>query len=169
MSGSAAPSRSPWTAQAWRDALHYGEGCLDSGPVPCAMTEWKLEATKLEPASRKYLDGYDPAEARRLLAEAGFPRGFQLRRSFYWAGGSPRRGEAITISSPRAWKDRDRAPSSGRRSPGNYLPNTTALGKFEKMAMGPFGAGDTEVDKLPVRDVLLKFSTESRPVADASA
>src|SRR5438094_5646467 len=36
----------------WRDLLHYGEGCLDSGPVPCAMSDWKLEAARMENANR---------------------------------------------------------------------------------------------------------------------
>ena len=33
--------------KAWRTSLHFGEGCLDSGPVPCAMTEWKVTADKM--------------------------------------------------------------------------------------------------------------------------
>jgi ABC-type transport system substrate-binding protein len=75
--------------------LHFGEGCLDSGPVPCAMTEWKLDAATLDPARRKYLDGHDPAEAKRLLAEAGFPRGFTTP-VFHSPGFAPR-GAATSI------------------------------------------------------------------------
>jgi hypothetical protein len=29
--------------------------------VPCAMPAWKLDAATLDPARRKFLDGYDPA------------------------------------------------------------------------------------------------------------
>src|SRR5262249_12316516 len=36
--------------KAWNEAIHYGEGCIDSGPVPCAMKEWKLPAAQIEPA-----------------------------------------------------------------------------------------------------------------------
>src|SRR5438046_8798978 len=71
--------------KAWNDALLFGEGCVDAGPVPCALKEWKLDTAKLEPARAKYLVGYDPAEARRLLAEAGFTRGFTTPM-FHWPG-----------------------------------------------------------------------------------
>ena len=27
----------------WNDALLFGEGCIDTGPVPCAMKDWKLD------------------------------------------------------------------------------------------------------------------------------
>src|SRR2546425_5783346 len=50
--------------KAWNDALLFGEGCVDAGPIPCALKEWKLDAAKIEPARAKYLVGYDPAEAR---------------------------------------------------------------------------------------------------------
>src|SRR6267378_3521240 len=71
--------------KAWRESLHGGEGCLDSGPVPCAMPAFKLDANTLEPARRKYLDGHDPAEAKRLLAEAGFARGLTVPLA-HWPG-----------------------------------------------------------------------------------
>src|SRR5207245_11026104 len=41
--------------KAWRASLHFGEGCLDSGPVPCSMTEWKVTADKMDPARARYL------------------------------------------------------------------------------------------------------------------
>src|SRR3989442_3001351 len=28
--------------KAWNDAIHYGEACIEEGPVPCAMKDWKL-------------------------------------------------------------------------------------------------------------------------------
>ena len=40
---------------------------------------------------------------------------------------------------------------------------TTALGKFDKMAMGPFGAGETEVRYLPVRKLLQHLTAQSQP------
>src|SRR3989454_3625213 len=59
--------------KAWNDALHYGEACIEEGPGPCPMKDWKLPIAKMDPANAKYLAGYDPAEAQRLLAEAGYP------------------------------------------------------------------------------------------------
>src|SRR4030095_3090784 len=43
----------------WREALHYDEGCLDSGPIPCSMTDWKLTAERMDSAKARYLTGYD--------------------------------------------------------------------------------------------------------------
>src|SRR5207245_3666267 len=49
--------------KAWNEALLFNEGCIEPGPIPCAMKEWKLEAAKMDPAKAKYLTGYDPSEA----------------------------------------------------------------------------------------------------------
>ena len=129
--------------KAWNEALLFGEGCIDSGPVPCAMTEWKLDASKLDSAQRKYLVGYDPTEARRLLANAGFPRGFSTPL-FHWPGFPPPWRSYYELA----------ADMLGKVGVGVELKpeelakysTTTGLGKFEKMAMGPYGAGVTEVD-----------------------
>ena len=128
---------------AWRESLHYGEGCLDSGPVPCAMTEWKLDPAKLDPTPRKYLVGHDPAEARRLLAEAGFPRGLTTP-VFHWPGfAAPWRSYYdLTVDNlARIGITAELKPEEQ----GKYAA-TTSVGKYEKMAMGPYGAGSTEVD-----------------------
>ena len=128
---------------AWREALLSGEGCLDAGPVPCAMTEWKLPADKLPPAARKYLDGYDPVEAKRLLAEAGLGRGFTTP-IFHWLGYAPPWRSFYDLAA----ENLGRVGITAELKPEEYgkFSSTTALGKFEKMAMGPFGAADTEVD-----------------------
>ena len=47
--------------------------------------EWKLEAASLEPAKARYLVGYDPAEAKKLLAEAGYAKGFTMP-IYHWPG-----------------------------------------------------------------------------------
>jgi peptide/nickel transport system substrate-binding protein len=130
--------------KAWREALHFGEGCLDSGPVPCAMTEWKLDAGSLDPARRKYLDGYDPAEAKRLLAEAGFPRGFTTP-VFHSPGFAPPWRSYFDLTAESLGKVGIAAELRPEEL-GKYV-STTSLGKFEKMAMGPYGAGVTEVDE----------------------
>ncbi|OGK86553.1 MAG: hypothetical protein A2X52_17700 [Candidatus Rokubacteria bacterium GWC2_70_16] len=126
----------------WNDALLFGEGCVDSGPVPCAMTDWKLDASKMDPAKTKTLVGYDPAEAKRLLAQAGHPKGFTTPM-FHWPGYvSPWRSyyELAAEALGKIGITVELKPEEY----GKYI-STTYLGKFEKMAMGP-STPFTEVD-----------------------
>jgi peptide/nickel transport system substrate-binding protein len=129
--------------KSWNDALLYGEGCIDSGPVPCAMTEWKLDAAKLDATQRKYMIGYDPTEAKRLLADAGFPRGFTAPL-FHWPGFPPPWRSYYDLTADMLGKV-GVAVELKPEELAKYS-TTTGLGKFEKMAMGPYGAGVTEVD-----------------------
>jgi len=142
--------------KAWREALLNGEGCLDAGPVPCGMPEWKLPAEKMPADKRKYVDGYDPVEARRLLAEAGLGRGFTTPL-FHWPGYAPPWRSYYELAA----ENLGRVGISAELKPEEYgkFSTTTALGKFEKMAMGPFGAGETEVDTFLYENF---FSTSPR-------
>ena len=131
--------------KAWRESLHYGEGCLDSGPVPCAMASWKLDANTLEPTRRKYLDGHDPVEAKRLLAEAGFGRGLSVPLA-HWPGfAAPWRSyyELTVDNLAQVGINAELKPEDTAR-----YSTMTFLGKYDKMAMGPFGAGTTEIDEV---------------------
>ena len=126
----------------WNDALIFGEGCIESGPVPCAMKEWKLEASKIDPAKAKYLVGYDPAEAKRLLAEAGHPRGFTTPM-FHWPGYVVPWRSYYELAADNLGKIGINVELKPEEY-GKYI-STTYLGKFEKMAMGP-STPFTEVD-----------------------
>jgi peptide/nickel transport system substrate-binding protein len=126
----------------WNDALLYGEGCVDSGPVPCAMKEWKLDADKLDPAKAKYLVGYDPAAAKKLLAEAGHPQGFTTPVA-HWPGYIPPWRSYYELAVDNLGKIGITAELKPEEY-GKYI-STTYLGKFEQMAMGP-STPFTEVD-----------------------
>ena len=128
--------------KAWNDALIFGEGCVDTGPVPCAMKEWKLEASKLAPAQAKSLIGYDPGEAKQLLAQAGFPKGFTTP-VFHWPGYIPPWRSYYELAADNLGKIGISAELKPEEY-GKYI-STTYLGRFEKMAMGPV-TPFTEVD-----------------------
>jgi len=148
---------------AWNEALIYGEGCIDAGPVPCALTEWKLDAAKLEPAKAKALIGYDPAEAKRLLAEAGHARGLTVPM-FHWPGYVvPWRSyyELAAESFGKIGMTVELKPEEY----GKYS-STTMLGKFEKMAMGP-STPFTEVDDFLYGRFYPELPTNQSHVADA--
>ena len=119
--------------QAWLEALDFGEGCIDTGPVPCALTAWKLQAKDLEPAKAKALIGFDREEARRLLAEAGYPQGFTTPMYHHpgYLAPWPARYELAVDELSKVGIKVELKPQEY----GDYI-STTYLGKFEKLAMG---------------------------------
>ncbi len=149
--------------KAWNDALLFGEGCVDAGPVPCALKEWKLDTAKLEPARAKYLVGYDPVEARRLLAEAGFPRGFTTPM-FHWPGYVVPWRSYYELAAENLGKVGINVELKPEEY-GKYI-STTAVGKFEKMAMGP-STPFTEVDDFLFGRFYPELPTNQSHVTDA--
>jgi peptide/nickel transport system substrate-binding protein len=128
--------------KAWNDAINYGEGCIEEGPVSCAMKDWKLPVSSMEPAKAKYLNGYDPAEAKKLLAEAGYPNGFTTPM-YHWPGYAPPWRSYYDLAADNLSKIGITVEFKPEEY-GKYI-TTTYLGKFEKMAMGPQLPGN-EVD-----------------------
>jgi peptide/nickel transport system substrate-binding protein len=128
--------------KSWSDAILNGEGCIDAGPVPCALTDWKLPAAKMDPAKAKYLVGYDPGEAKRLLAEAGYPKGFTAPLH-HWPGYIPPFRTYYDLTADSLAKIGINVELKPEEY-GKYI-STTYLGKFEKMAMGPQAPGN-EID-----------------------
>src|SRR6266446_2081300 len=119
---------------AWLETLEFGEGCLITGPIPCALPEWKLDVKELDPIKAKYLAGFDREEARRLLAEAGFPKGFTTPMYHHpgYTTPWPSRFELAVDELSKVGIKIELKPQEY----GDYI-STTFLGKFEKLAMGP--------------------------------
>jgi peptide/nickel transport system substrate-binding protein len=118
---------------AWLEALDFGEGCTDNGPIPCALTEWQLEAKNMDPAKAKYLVGFDREEAKRLLADAGYPHGFTTPMYHYpgYLAPWPSRYELAVDELSKVGIKVELKPQEY----GDYI-STTYLGKFDKLAMG---------------------------------
>ncbi|MBI3636830.1 MAG: ABC transporter substrate-binding protein, partial [Candidatus Rokubacteria bacterium] len=149
--------------KAWNDALLFGEGCVDAGPVPCALTDWKLEASKMDAAKAKYVVGYDPAEAKRLLAEAGHPKGFTTQM-FHWPGYVVPWRSYYELAAESLGK----IGITVELKPEEYgkYSTTTMLGKYDKMAMGP-STPFTEVDDFLYARFFPELPTNQSHVTDA--
>jgi peptide/nickel transport system substrate-binding protein len=120
--------------QAWLEALDFGEGCLNTGPIPCALPEWRLDVKEMDPAQAKYLVGFDREEAKRLLSEAGYPKGFSTPLYHHpgYTTPWPSRYELAVDELSKVGIKVELKPQEY----GDYI-STTYLGKFDKLAMGP--------------------------------
>ena len=148
---------------AWNDALLFGEGCIDPGPIPCALKEWKLAASKIDAAKARYLIGYDPAEAKKLLVEAGHGKGLTVPM-FHWPGYVVPWRSYYELAADNLGKVGITVELKPEEY-GKYI-STTALGKYEKMAMGP-STPFTEVDDFLYGRFYPELPTNQSRVADA--
>ena len=149
--------------KAWNDALLFGEGCIDPGPIPCALKEWKLAASKIDAAKARYLIGYDPAEAKKLLVEAGHGKGLTVPM-FHWPGYVVPWRSYYELAADNLGKVGITVELKPEEY-GKYI-STTALGKYEKMAMGP-STPFTEVDDFLYGRFYPELPTNQSRVADA--
>src|SRR5262249_10618309 len=106
-------------------------------PTPAVargLAEWSLPMDQLGPGAKYYQ--YDPKEARRLLAEAGFPKGFHTQLTVT----NGFRGDLVDESQlvQRFLKDVGIEAELKIQEFGAYVA-TTAQGKFEGLVRGPFG------------------------------
>jgi peptide/nickel transport system substrate-binding protein len=97
------------------------------------LPEWSPRIDQLGPGAKYYR--HDPKEARRLLAEAGFPGGFKTQLSVTGGYGNDIVDAFQLVQ--RQLKESGVDAEMKLQEYGAYI-STTFLGKFEGMAMGPF-------------------------------
>jgi peptide/nickel transport system substrate-binding protein len=106
-------------------------------PTPAVargIVEWSLSIDQLGGGAKYYR--YDPREARRLLAEAGFPQGFKTQLTTTSGFGRDLLDDAQLVQ--QYLKDVGIEAELKIQEFGAYLA-TTAVGKYEGMARGPYG------------------------------
>jgi peptide/nickel transport system substrate-binding protein len=107
-----------------------------SPAVPRGLAEWSLPIEELGEGAKYYR--YDPREARRLLAEAGYPKGFKTQLSATSGYGHDLLDAVQLVL--RYLKEVGIEAELKLQEYGAYMA-TTGQGKFEGMMMGPYAIG----------------------------
>ena len=107
-----------------------------SPAVPRGLAEWSLPIDQLGEGAKYYR--YDPQEARRLLAEAGYAKGFKTTLNA--TGGYGRDMLDAVQMVQRYLKEVGIEVELKIQEYGAYQA-TTGQGKFEGLAMGPYALG----------------------------
>jgi peptide/nickel transport system substrate-binding protein len=104
--------------------------------VAPGLAEWSLPIDRLGEGAKYYR--YDPQESRRLLAEAGHPKGFKTTLTA--SGGY---GRDLIDAAQMVQRDLKEAGMEAELKVQEYgaYQATTGQGKFEGMAMGPYAVG----------------------------
>ncbi|MBI4610718.1 MAG: ABC transporter substrate-binding protein [Candidatus Rokubacteria bacterium] len=118
--------------QAILKATNEGRGELNP-PVPAALKEWSIPWNQLGEGARYY--EYNPAEAKRLLAEAGYGKGFEATIDFFHYG-SQELQDAAQMIIKYLGDVGIKATLNQKPSYAAYI-STSYLGKFESMVYGP--------------------------------
>ena len=126
-------------ASNWKEILEtnawsQGHG-LPNPAVPAAFKEWSLPIAELPAESRRLYEA-DPAEARKLLREAGLPNGFKTTLETT-PGYGPDWIDAVQVGL-RNWKSAGIEVELKLKEYGAYIASTI-FGKYERMANGLFG------------------------------
>ena len=106
-------------------------------PTPAVargLVEWSLPTDQLGAGAKYYQ--YDPKEAKRLLAGAGFPNGFKTQLTVTPGFGRDHLDDAQVVQ--RFLKDIGIEAELKIQEYGAYAA-TTAQGKFEGLVRGPYG------------------------------
>ena len=111
----------------------WGRGA-PTAAVARGLVEWSLPVDQLGEGAKYY--EYDPKEARRLLAEAGFPKGFKTQLTASTGYGRDLVDDTQLVQ--RFLKDVGIEAELKLQEYGAYQA-TTVQGKFEGLVRGPFG------------------------------
>jgi len=117
--------------QAIIDSVFEGVGAMNP-PVPAALREWSVPFDKLGEGAKYY--AHDPAEAKRLLAAAGYPNGFPATMCFTTYGST-----VLVDSMQLVQKDLKAVGIDAKidqKEYGAYIA-TCFYGKFDSITYGP--------------------------------
>jgi peptide/nickel transport system substrate-binding protein len=127
-------------ASNWKEILEtnswsQGGFGVPNPAVPAAFKDWSIPIDQLPPEGRRLFE-FDPREAKKLLAEAGFPNGYKTTMETT-AGYGPdyMDGVEVTLAS---WKKGGIEAELKMKEYGAFI-STAIFGKFDKMAAGLFG------------------------------
>ncbi|HEV2056900.1 MAG TPA: ABC transporter substrate-binding protein [Methylomirabilota bacterium] len=127
-------------ASNWKEVLETnswsqgGHGAPNPA-MPAAFREWSIPIDQL-PAEGRRLYEYDPREARRLLAEAGYPSGLKTTMETT-AGYGPDYMDGVEVTLA-GWKKGGIEAELKMKEYGAFV-STALFGKFDKIATGLFG------------------------------
>jgi peptide/nickel transport system substrate-binding protein len=113
------------------DAVAEGVGVLNPA-VPAALKEWSIPPDQLGEGAQYFK--YDPAAARKLLAEAGHPKGFPVTIDFTTYGSQVLVDTCQLVL--KNLKDVGIEAKLNTKEYGAYI-SSTFYGKYESMALGP--------------------------------
>ena len=113
------------------DAVAEGVGVLNPA-VPAALKEWSIPADQLGEGAQYFK--YDPAAARKLLAEAGHPKGFPVTIDFTTYGSQVLVDTCQLVL--KNLKDVGIEAKLNTKEYGAYI-SSTFYGKYDSMALGP--------------------------------
>jgi peptide/nickel transport system substrate-binding protein len=127
-------------AQDWREVLEtnaWSQGKGAPNPlIPAALKEWSIPIGQLPPEGRQLYE-FDPAGAKRLLAEAGHPSGLKLPIETT-PGYGPDWMDAVQVAL-RNWKQAGIEGDLKLKEYGAFV-STAIFGKFDKMILTLRGA-----------------------------
>jgi peptide/nickel transport system substrate-binding protein len=137
--------RAMMRASNWKEVLEtnawsQGHGSPNPG-IPAALKEWSIPLEQLPPEGRQ-LYQHDPAAARKLLAEAGHPKGIKIPVETT-PGYGPDYMDSVQVTI-KNWKDGGIESDLKLKEYGAYI-SSTIFGKFDKVATGLRG-GQSDID-----------------------